>query len=355
VCFILLGLLIASSVNACYIISEKQIFFGEKIKFKIKTKDPVEYWIEDFEGNTVKNKKNTSNSNWKSYTAKAKTTKVYKIKTNWCNSSEALVVFIPNSTEEVEVEDGFEYQLRYVPSIVYTGQEFPIIIDFINNYNKSINISVWSYVYRGSKRYSGERKENQRNLTLNKHSQMLVELENLVTAVDGDYSLRISIERDNKKKNIKKQIVVMSKPAIDVSSLKYDSSKGTVEIEIENNNYNNLTLVLETSSEYFKEVLFLNQGENFVTKKIKLLSGKNHIYVKLLKEDKIVTIKELIVSKKHTDKPFNLVQGSVMLNSSRTVFKDPNQKLKGLIPWIILFLSLLINLNNFRKLFGKST
>ena len=85
-------------------------YFNKKLEFKFKTnlKDyTIEYWIEDLIGNILKNKKNTTNSNKKTYTPQLKTPNIYVIKakiySSSCNlnlSSFAFFYPILNSTSE---------------------------------------------------------------------------------------------------------------------------------------------------------------------------------------------------------------------------------------------------------------
>ena len=49
---------------------------------------------------------------------------------------------------------------------------------FDNNNNQDIDIKVWSYVYRGSKSYSGERKADMEEFVLKANSLQIVELQN---------------------------------------------------------------------------------------------------------------------------------------------------------------------------------
>lgn len=356
--YLLFSLILVSSVSACSIYTEKQIFLNEKIRFKIKTNKLTEYWVEDLNGNIVKNKRNTSNSNWKTFTPKSDPIKTYKIKTSSCNISkstiEKLVVYITNSTSNTK-KKGLDYYLRYVPFEIYSRQEFPILIDFINKYNKSVEISVWSYVYRSSKCYSGDRKQNMQNITLKQKSSQSMELKNTVNAKPGNYSLRIGIRTNNQTEFIKKHLLVKTKPYLDLCYLRFDQMKNNLAICILNKGYDNTTLIIESPLEHYKETIYLQKGENLIDKNIKLQEGKNPIFVQLVNNGKFILIKEIIVNKKSKDKrPFNLVNGDIVLNNSKTVFKGSNQKSINYLPWLILFLSLIINYRNFLNIFENN-
>ena len=94
----------------------------------------------------------------------------------------------------------FIYALLSSPKEIEPNKKFETKVKLTNNDNKMHKIEIWSYVYRGSKSYSGEREENKKLLTIPKNNEIIETLKNEVKAAKpGDYKLRIMIIKDNQK------------------------------------------------------------------------------------------------------------------------------------------------------------
>ena len=94
----------------------------------------------------------------------------------------------------------FLYNIISKPSDVETDKSFEIEVKLENNDNEDIDIDIWSYIYRGSKSYSGDREENKQSFVLNSGEYKIVELKNKIQeASPGDYKLKIKIRKDNQK------------------------------------------------------------------------------------------------------------------------------------------------------------
>ena len=94
------------------------------------------------------------------------------------------------------VKKGVVYYMD-VPSEI-EGKEF--LIDFnITNNDEDKTFEVWSYVYRGSKSYSGDRQSNLKKIRLNEGESINLKLNNEVDAKEGDYKVKINVKESDKK------------------------------------------------------------------------------------------------------------------------------------------------------------
>ena len=107
----------------------------------------------------------------------------------------------------------FIYELISKPLEVGAGNSFETETKLTNNDDEDIHIDVWSYVYRGSKSYSGEREANQKSFVLKKAESRSVKLMNKLDsdAKAGDYKFKVKIRKDNQKttKDITESITVV--------------------------------------------------------------------------------------------------------------------------------------------------
>ena len=96
----------------------------------------------------------------------------------------------------------FNYEIIEMPESINAGEKFEVIVRLDNNQDVGIPIKIWSYVYRGSKSYSGDREENKKEFLLKARISDIVELSNIVPAAeDGDYKLKVVINKDSQKTN----------------------------------------------------------------------------------------------------------------------------------------------------------
>ncbi len=105
----------------------------------------------------------------------------------------------------------FVYELVSKPDYVHIGDEFEIQVRIETS--EDTNLVIWSYVYRGSKCYSGERESNAKSVSLKAGSTEMITLKNSVIEGDpGDYKLKVKIQKDDLKtlKEITTNITVVS-------------------------------------------------------------------------------------------------------------------------------------------------
>ncbi len=122
----------------------------------------------------------------------------------------------------------FEYELIEHPYFVKVGEEFIVRVKVENNDNIDYEIKAWSYVYSGSKSYSGDRELNKEEFILETGKTKFIELKNVVLeAKAGQYNLKVKINKNNQKTDYE-----ITKPiTIEVLSLKNESVEKTKIIE----------------------------------------------------------------------------------------------------------------------------
>lgn len=212
--------------------------FGQTIRAKLKiykgdtTKEVITLWIEDENNKISKQSKTNTHKKFTEY----EVTIPIQLKPN-CNfkyengryaiKAEGL----GTSTEmNIEVEDIMNdmcettlvykepsqaklyYELTDWPLEIENNQEFEIKVNIDNNDDRDHEIDIWSYVYRGSKSYSGEREFNLKHLIIKRDSSREIILRNIIrNAKPNEYNLMIKIIKDNQKteKRISQKIKVI--------------------------------------------------------------------------------------------------------------------------------------------------
>ena len=179
--------------------------------------------------------------------------------------------------EEVEIEDltdsmcevkiveekkfsskKFKFDIQDFNENIEVGKKFNTKIMLDNNNDVDIPIKVWSYVYRGSKSYSGDREENKKEFILKANSLNVVELENMVEdAEPGNYKFKVLVNKNNQKTNnqITKDVVINNK--LNKNNVKSEEIIDNNENLITANNVlmNNYGLVYESTTEKAKSLV----------------------------------------------------------------------------------------------------
>ncbi len=159
-----------SQCNVTIGISAQDIFEDDKIKFynTLSNAFPgssydfeIEYWIEDLEGNIVKNRAVTANLQQKSWTAGRKSAYIIKNKLKWtdCNSTSAktsaekVIVLRNNNAEETAVKNDTKQNQSFQNESRITIPEIGEEIKFNNSFEAMIviykgntlksSVSVW--------------------------------------------------------------------------------------------------------------------------------------------------------------------------------------------------------------------
>ncbi len=277
--------------------TDKKAKFGQTIRIKLNAykgntnKASVAVWVEDKKGNKL-SKQSKTNLDQK-YTNYSLTLPV-QIKPN-CDESfkdgDYTIIAQGLDTEdeeEVEIEDltdsmceiktieaktasskKFGFELEDFNENIELNKKFTTKILFNNDNDADMDIKLWSYVYRGSKCYSGDREENMKEFVLKANSLDTIELSNIVAdAEPGDYKFKVLVNKDNQKTNneITKDVVINENgkaEKIDVKSIDDipDSIKNNIILDYEKNRINNNVitdnygLVYESTTEKAKSLI----------------------------------------------------------------------------------------------------
>ena len=210
--------------------SDDQAEFGQVIRVRMSAykgntdKESISVWIEDSKGNKL-SKQSKANLEAK-YTNYFLTIPVqiipncdlefgnddYLIMAEGLDSDDQKEIEIEDLTEsmcgnleaEIKKSDSgnFAFELKDFNEIIDVGHEFKTKVLLDNNNDEDINIRLWSYVYRGSKPYSGEREENMEEFILKANSLQVIELGNIVEeAEQGNYKFKVLVNKNGQKTN----------------------------------------------------------------------------------------------------------------------------------------------------------
>jgi len=124
--------------------------------------------------------------------------KIEGIKTSACPKTSSTTT---STTSKTSSSKKFEYEIIEIPETI-SNNEVNTKIKLSNNDNDDYDIKMWSYLYRGSKCYSGEREANKKQFSLQAGTSEIINMENnIIEAEPGDYKYKIVINKDNQKTN----------------------------------------------------------------------------------------------------------------------------------------------------------
>lgn len=106
-------------------------------------------------------------------------------------------------TIEIEKEDKkskkLSYDIREMPYAIYLNESFNVVLEIENDDEDDVELEVWSYVYRGNKKYSGEL-DNLKYISVDGEDTKEVILENKVIEGDeGNYKLKAKVKKKGRK------------------------------------------------------------------------------------------------------------------------------------------------------------
>ncbi|MFH1063980.1 MAG: hypothetical protein V1729_02790 [Candidatus Woesearchaeota archaeon] len=94
---------------------------------------------------------------------------------------------------------GISFSVIDYPDEVSAGERFTTRVLMTNPTDAYLEVDVWSYVYRSSVSYSGDREQNMKRINLPAFSNVTFDLENVVDASDGEYSFKLKFLRSDRK------------------------------------------------------------------------------------------------------------------------------------------------------------
>ena len=213
-----------------YLNEDNEIEFGKSLKAKLNiykgdsTKNVIKVWVED-----KKSKKISTETSKITITKKLsdnlltipvqlklncdskldegkhylvvdglgiKTKKEFMIKGN-------LDSFCPEETKSSneitsETKSKFSYEIISIPLTAEDNKEF--ITKVLITAKDETKLKIWSYVYRGSKCYSGEREDNMQEILIQANRNKTIELKNIIIdAEPGDYKLKVKLLLEDQK------------------------------------------------------------------------------------------------------------------------------------------------------------
>ena len=370
------------SCNVSIEITTSKLFYdNESIDFRFKLNDKpseykIEYWVEDMFGNIVKDKRNTTNLNKKSFTPNVEGVQAFLIKAQFIEldceniqkgTFESMVLFKGSLDNEnhccacPEIKKGFYYEIMEIPEFIYSNEGFLVKVKLENYDEEGHDIKIWSYVYRGSKVYSESREANIQEFVLKPNSSIVVELENRAQAEPGEYKLKVKINKDNQKtdKELTENISIADKqtisdlPQIRISNLYFTSESPVKLFTLINNTLSHdLTIDVELNSLYSfqkKSVFVESESDALINFDVELSEEKNPFFVKLYVNDSLVDVDEIIIENNripNNDKkelPFQLVTGDLVFDSSKTVYESSTLKSLKIAIYLFLVLSVVLN------------
>ena len=189
-----------------------------------------------------------------------------KIEIDWIKSSACLESSTETSSSSTQSEK-FNFELKDFNANIETGKKFNTQVVFDNNNDVDMDIKIWSYIYRGSKSYSGDREENKKEFVLKANSLQVTELSNIVQEAEpGDYKFKVVVNKNNQKTNdeLTEDIAVidnLNKNNIKTKSIGVENinENNPLETEIKNQIANNAlignyNLVYESTTEKAKNL-----------------------------------------------------------------------------------------------------
>ncbi|MBI2208322.1 lamin tail domain-containing protein [Candidatus Woesearchaeota archaeon] len=271
--------------------NDKQAKFGQIIRVRLNAykgntnKESIAVWIEDNNGNRVSKQSRTGLES--KYTNYSLTIPVqidpncdgkfdnddYTIKAEGLDSQDEEEIRIDDLTDsmcDVKIIEskklaakGFDFELKDFNEVVDVNKKFSAKIVLDNNNDEDMDIKLWSYVYRGSKSYSGEREENMKEFTLNRNSLQVVELSNMVENMQpGNYKFKVVLNKNGQKTNneITKDIVVKNNQDENNNPEELEAKEINIDDGIKNkitNNAVNYGIVYESTTEKAKNLILM--------------------------------------------------------------------------------------------------
>lgn len=116
------------------------------------------------------------------------------------NATKQVSLEFINCTASPPAKDSqLSYSVLHAENQVESGKLFKTRILISNPTDQHLEIDAWSYVYRSSVCYSGEREQNKKKINVPEFSNITFDLENTVNADAGEYNLKIKLLRSDLK------------------------------------------------------------------------------------------------------------------------------------------------------------
>jgi len=117
-----------------------------------------------------------------------------------------------SSSSSSTANSKINYQLLNFNNNFESGKETTTEL-LIHNDNEGHSFEIWSYIYKGSKSYSGDREENKQIVELSAGESAIIELRNYIEAKPDEYKFKIKIKKDSQKTNkeLTEDVIIIEK------------------------------------------------------------------------------------------------------------------------------------------------
>ncbi|MFC1741230.1 hypothetical protein ACFL3V_01710 [Nanoarchaeota archaeon] len=114
--------------------------------------------------------------------------------------------------EKENISNVVSFDILDIKKQAESGTQFKTMIRITNPTEDHLEVDAWSYVYKHSNCYSGEREQNRKAINLPEFSNVTFDLENTATAPDGNYTIKFLFLRSDRKtpKEMKFPLVIHS-------------------------------------------------------------------------------------------------------------------------------------------------
>jgi len=149
--------------------------------------------------------------------------------------------------QSIRTHNLFSSAITSLPTIVSPKDPFEVEVELSNDRDTSTDVKIWSYVYRGSKSYSGDREKNMQILRLGEYETKRVRLKTdlLEDIEEGEYKLKVLVNKDNQKSSndITNDIKVITTPLTSTPNHAIPTSISPPDILFQSSSYKQLDLV----------------------------------------------------------------------------------------------------------------
>ncbi len=249
---------------------------------------------------------------------------------------------------------GLSLYLEYSPRTIVSGEPFIIYSQVVNNYNTTKHIQLYSYVFRGSKSYSGNRTSNLAEADIPAGESISFELKNTADAQPGSYKLRLMLEDGNKTKYLSVPINITSpfEGNLEIAYLGLDKKDKSRAIALINNSRDagyEIRLLFESPTSYSEREMYIwPHQEKEIEFSLSSPQETSYLFLKLYQNSTLIDVSELIIRNityaKKAEKPFSLVDGDIILNSSREAYISSSVKSSNLAVYLLLLVSVVLNI-----------
>ena len=192
----------------------------------------------------------------------------------------------------------FDYSLKDYPEVITPNTMFTSKLIIINNDEEKADIKVWSYIYKGSKIYSGSEKENMKSYKIDSDSESTILLKNYILEAKPDtYKFKIVIDKEDLKTNkvITKEVIILPEEKeifIDSFYTINNNSENSTMLYANFSSIKQEKVTTELDYSHGTEELDIKTDENVIFP-VLLNPGQNTFFLTLKKDDKIMDYQKL--------------------------------------------------------------